>query len=156
MYKILKKNLDLGQLEILAKKIANNLDIGDLLFLKGELGAGKTTFCRLLIHSLYKRYSIDKPNIIRSPSFPILITYELNNFQIYHYDFYRLKNDNELKELNFFEEINKNITIVEWPEIIFKYNKIANYYLFNFKIINSKKKEIEIFHTKKNNLQNVV
>ena len=62
----------------------------------------------------------------------------------------------KLKELNFFEEINKNITIVEWPEIIFKYNKIANYYLFNFKIINSKKREIEIFHTKKNNLQNVV
>ncbi len=150
MYKILKKKLDLRQLEILAKKIANKLDIGDLLFLRGELGAGKTTFCRFLIQSLYKRYSAKKPNIIRSPSFPILITYELNNFQIYHYDFYRLKSDNELKELNFFEEINKNITIVEWPEIIFKYNKITNYYLFNFKIINSKKREIEIFHTKKN------
>lgn len=151
MYTILKEKLDLEQLDSLAKKIAKSLDCGDLLLFKGELGAGKTTFSRLLINSLFEKYFIQKPKIIRSPSFPILIPYDLKSFQIHHYDFYRLKNKNEIIELNIFEEINKNITLIEWPEIILKYKMIKNFYLFNFKIINSKKREIEIFHTNKNN-----
>ena len=132
MYTILKKKLDLEQLDSLAKKNAKSLDCGDLLLFKGELGAGKTTFCRLLINSLFEKYSLQQPKIIRSPSFPILITYELKSFNIYHYDFYRLKNENELIELNIFEEMKKNITLIEWPEIILKYKMTKNFYLFNF------------------------
>ena len=51
--------------------------------------------------------------------------------KIFHYDFYRLKNVNELRELNIFENIQKNITLIEWPEIILRYKNITNYYLLN-------------------------
>ena len=155
MYQLLKKKLDLDQLNILANDIALNSNCGDLLLLKGELGAGKTSFCRFFINSMYEKYSLPKPKIIRSPSFPILINYKIKNFEIFHYDFYRLKNVNELRELNIFENIQKNITLIEWPEIILRYKNITNYYFLNFKIINLKLRQIEIFHNNKAKLQDV-
>lgn len=155
MHKLLKKNLDLDQLNTLANDIAAISNSGDLLLLNGELGTGKTSFSRFFINSIYEKNSLKKPEIIRSPSFPILITYEIKNFEIFHYDFYRLNNEKDLKELNIFENLQKNITIIEWPAIILKYYKNINYYLLNFKIINSRKRELEIFHTKKTKFKNV-
>ena len=156
MHKLLKKNLDLDQLNTLANDIAAISNSGDLLLLNGELGAGKTSFSRFFINSIYEKNSLKKPEIIRSPSFPILITYEIKNFEIFHYDFYRLNNEKDLKELNIFENLQKNITIIEWPAVILKYYKNINYYLLNFKIINSRKRELEIFHTKKTKFKNVI
>ena len=155
MHQLLKKNLDLDQLNTLANDIAAISNSGDLLLLNGELGAGKTSFSRFFINSIYEKNSLKKPEIIRSPSFPILITYEIKNFEIFHYDFYRLNNEKDLKELNIFENLQKNITIIEWPAVILKYYKNINYYLLNFKIINSRKRELEIFHTKKTKFKNV-
>ncbi len=155
MHQLLKKNLDLDQLNTLANDIAAISNSGDLLLLNGELGSGKTSFSRFFINSIYEKNSLKKPEIIRSPSFPILITYEIKNFEIFHYDFYRLNNEKDLKELNIFENLQKNITIIEWPAVILKYYKNINYYLLNFKIINSRKRELEIFHTKKTKFKNV-
>ena len=155
MHQLLKKNLDLDQLNTLANDIAAISNSGDLLLLNGELGSGKTSFSRFFINPIYEKNSLKKPEIIRSPSFPILITYEIKNFEIFHYDFYRLNNEKDLKELNIFENLQKNITIIEWPAVILKYYKNINYYLLNFKIINSRKRELEIFHTKKTKFKNV-
>ena len=67
MFKILKKNYDLNQLEILAKKIAYKAVLGDMYLLKGELGVGKTTFARYFINAIYEKYLLKKPNSIKSP-----------------------------------------------------------------------------------------
>ena len=53
-----------------------------------------------------------------SPTFNILFEYELKDFIIKHYDLYRLKNEEEIKNLGLFEIEEKNITLIEWPELI--------------------------------------
>ena len=59
-----------------------------------------------------------KPNLIRSPSFPIMINYTLKDFEIFHYDLYRINNKNEIIELNIHENVKNNVTLIEWPELI--------------------------------------
>ena len=147
MFSLLKKNIDLNQLEDFTKQLADEVKIGDVYLLKGELGVGKTTFARYFISSIFQKNSFNKPESIKSPSFPIMINYPLSDYEILHYDFYRLKNINELIELNFYENISDNITIIEWPEIIIKRKKLKKFFLINLKIINSEKREIEIMNT---------
>ncbi len=94
----------------LAKKLATQISIGDVVALKGELGAGKTTFCKYLISSL-----LGKDTNVTSPTFQLLQIYG----NIYHYDLYRLKRQEEIYELAIEDAFNgKNIVIIEWPEII--------------------------------------
>ena len=128
-------NLDLEGLKKFCEDVSINLKKGDIIFLSGDLGSGKTTFSRYLINSLYKIQNRERPNVIKSPSYPILLTYELNNFEIYHYDLYRLSKSSELDHLNIFEELNNTITLVEWPEIIFDSFKNYNYFSIKFDIL---------------------
>jgi len=127
-------NLDLKGLESFCENVSLNVKKGDIICLSGELGSGKTTFARNLINSIFERNKLQKPDTIKSPSFPILITYALNNFEIYHYDLYRISKSSELDEINIFEELNNSITFIEWPDIIM--NKLNNYsfYSLNFTI----------------------
>ena len=137
---------DLLELKSFANNLTININIGDIYLLSGDLGVGKTTFARFFINSLYDKYQINKPQSIKSPSYPILINYPLLDFEIYHYDLYRLKNINELSEIEFFENFEKNITIIEWPEIFIKNFNLNNYYLINLKFINSNKRKIKLQH----------
>ena len=123
--------LDLPGLEIFCEDLSLKIKVGDIICLFGELGSGKTTLVRNLINSIYKRNKLEKPNSIKSPSFPILLTYEVNNFEIYHYDLYRISKNNELAEINIFEELHNSITIIEWPEIILDSLKNYNFYTLN-------------------------
>ena len=126
--------LDLKGLESFCEDVSLNLKLGDIICLFGELGSGKTTFVRNLINSIYKRNKLEKPISIKSPSFPILLTYEVNNFEIYHYDLYRISKRSDLSEINIFEELNNSITIIEWPEIILDMLKDYNFYSINLVI----------------------
>ena len=128
-------NLDLEGLKKFCKDVSINLKKGDIICLSGDLGSGKTTFSRYLISSIYQNQSKEPPNIIKSPSFPILLTYELSNFEIYHYDLYRVSKSSELIHLNIFEELNNSITLVEWPESILNLLKNYKYYSIHFDII---------------------
>ena len=128
--------LDLKDLEVFCEDVSLNLQVGDIICLFGELGSGKTTFARNLIQSIYKKNKLHKPISIKSPSFPILLTYEVNNFEIYHYDLYRLSKSRELTEINIFEELNNSITLIEWPEIILDKLKNYNFYSVNLFIAN--------------------
>ena len=121
-------NLDLKGLESFCEEVSLNLKVGDIICLFGELGSGKTTVARNLINSIYKRNKLEKPISIKSPSFPILLTYEVNNFEIYHYDLYRISKRSDLSEINIFEELNNSITFIEWPEIILDMLKDYNFY----------------------------
>ena len=125
-------NLDLEGLKSFCKDVSLNLKKGDIICLSGELGSGKTTFARNLINSIFERNKLKKPDYIKSPSFPILITYELNNFEIYHYDLYRILKNSELDEINIFEELNNSITLIEWPDIIMNKLNSYSFYSLNF------------------------
>ena len=111
------------------KKFCENVSLylkkGDIICLSGDLGSGKTTFSRYLINPIYKNQKKEPPNIIKGPSFPILLTYEIRNFEIDHYHLYRVSKNSELIHLNIFEELNNSITLVEWPETIL--DSLQNY-----------------------------
>ena len=126
--------LDLKVLESFCEDVSANLKLGDIICLFGELGSGKTTVVRNLINSIYKRNKLEKPISIKSPSFPILLTYEVNSFEIYHYDLYRILKRSDLSEINIFEELNNSITFIEWPEIILDMLKDYNFYSINLVI----------------------
>jgi tRNA threonylcarbamoyl adenosine modification protein YjeE len=127
--------LDLEGLKKFCKDVSINLKKGDIICLSGDLGSGKTTFSRNLINSIYKNYNREPPNVIKSPSFPILLTYQLNNFEIYHYDLYRVSKSSELIHLNIFEELNNSITLVEWPGSILDSLQNYNYFTIHFDIL---------------------
>ena len=113
MHKLSNQILDLRELEKLTTNLCKDISVGDIFLFQGELGVGKTTFVRLLINNLYLLNKLPKPASIASPTFPILITYDLNSLQIYHYDLYRIQNLKELEDLDFFENLNNNITFIE-------------------------------------------
>ena len=144
MQKLSNQILDLRELEKLATNLCKNISVGDIYLFKGELGAGKTTFVRLLINNLHVLNNLPKPASIISPTYPILITYELNSTQIYHYDLYRVKNLKELEELDFFENLNNNITFIEWPEMLINLPLNKKHYLINLDIISETKRKINI------------
>ena len=136
-------NLNLEGLKKFCENISLYLKKGDIICLSGDLGSGKTTFSRYLINSIYKNQNKEPPNIIKSPSFPILLTYELSNFEIYHYDLYRISKNSELIHLNIFEELNNSITLVEWPETILDSLQNYNYFSIHFDIINENKRNLK-------------
>ena len=154
MFNLLKTKTNLKQLEIIAKSLANKSLFGDIYLLNGELGAGKTTFIRFFINSIFDLNMIKKPNSIKSPSFPILINYPIKNFEVFHYDLYRLKNENEIRELNIIENLEENITLIEWPQMIIDNHQIDNYFLVNLDIVNPIERIIKITHTHNKHLNN--
>ena len=101
----------------LSKKIGKLLSNGDMIFLYGEIGVGKTTFVRGLINNLEVEKKIDESQIL-SPTFNIVFDYKIKNLTIMHYDLYRLKNSKDVNELGIFAEINDHITLIEWPVLI--------------------------------------
>ena len=144
MQKLSNQILDLRELEKLTTNLSKDISLGDVYLLQGELGVGKTTFVRLLINNLYELNNLPKPASIISPTYPILITYELSSSQIYHYDLYRVKNLKELDELDFFENLNNNITFVEWPEMLINLPLNKKHYLINLDMISENKRKINI------------
>lgn len=156
MFSLSKNNLNLKKLEVFAKNIANSSSLGDVYLLSGNLGTGKTTFARYFINSLFDKHLIKKPGSIKSPSFPILINYSLKNYEVLHYDLYRLNNINDLQELYIDENIEKNIILIEWPELILKKKLLKNYFIINFEIISTNIRMIELFHTHKKTLNNEI
>ena len=103
----------------LSKKIGKLLSNGDMIFLYGEIGVGKTTFVRGLINNLEVEKGIDESQIL-SPTFNIVFDYKIKSLTIMHYDLYRLKNSKDVNELGIFAEIKDYITLIEWPELIEK------------------------------------
>lgn len=96
----------------LAIDIANALQGGDLITLSGDLGAGKTTFARALIRYLAGDSTIEVP----SPTFTLMQSYDLPQFQVFHADLYRLSGSAELAELGFDDLPENAVVLVEWPD----------------------------------------
>ena len=140
--------------QLVAEKICKLIKLGDFILLSGDLGVGKTTFVKYIINSLQKinRLRISE---VPSPTFNITNEYQIKKTLIKHYDLYRIKNENELHNLGIQENLKKQITLVEWPELLkklkiknsisltFKYNK--NYTERYLTIISTNKKIMNEF-----------
>ena len=122
--------------EIISKNISNFLTKGDVVYLTGELGVGKTTFVRFVINHLQEKFKLELTEI-PSPTFNIVNEYLVDDILISHYDLFRLRNKNECKNIGIAEDIDKKITIVEWAEKINQRpkNRLELYYKYskNFK-----------------------
>ena len=101
----------------LANKFIKKLSLGDIVFLYGEIGVGKTTFVRYLINGLQKEKNL-KLTEVTSPTFNLINEYEINQTKINHYDLFRIKSLNEIKNLDLFNDRLNSITLVEWPQMI--------------------------------------
>ncbi|MEK9874685.1 MAG: tRNA (adenosine(37)-N6)-threonylcarbamoyltransferase complex ATPase subunit type 1 TsaE [Pelagibacteraceae bacterium] len=101
----------------IAEKISAKLKKNQIIFLYGEIGAGKTTFVKYVINKLQKDKKINITEVT-SPTFNILNEYQLGDIKIKHYDLFRIKLKEEITNLNIFEDNSDSITLIEWPEII--------------------------------------
>ena len=125
-----------------SKSISTIVDTGDVIFLYGEIGAGKTTFVRFFINYLESKNKIKNSEVL-SPTFNIVYDYDIGNLKILHYDLYRLKNYKDISQLGMFETSKDHIKIIEWPELIEPKPKDRVDIIFKYsKLINSRKVEI--------------
>lgn len=99
----------------LAAEFARTLHGGEVIFLEGDLGSGKTTFVR----GVAEAFGFTEP--VRSPTFTIVNRYSIEHpviKQILHVDLYRLKDASDLTVLALEEELTRPDTVafIEWPE----------------------------------------
>ena len=103
--------------EALARRLAENLVAGSIVALKGELGSGKTLFTQALVAGLGSEAAVT------SPTFTIVHEYQGGRLPVYHFDFFRLENEESARQLGledyFFSD---GVSVVEWgdrfPELI--------------------------------------
>lgn len=103
---------DLAATSALAAAIAPHVRPGFVVYLSGDLGTGKTAFTRALLRAL------GHDGRVRSPTFTLAEPYNLSNFELYHFDFYRFGSSDEWRDLGFDELIGGDVAaVVEWPEL---------------------------------------
>ncbi|MEA3033819.1 MAG: tRNA threonylcarbamoyladenosine biosynthesis protein TsaE [Sphingomonadales bacterium] len=91
-------------------RLAPSLRPGDVIALQGELGTGKTTLARGILRGL------GFAGEVASPTFPIVLPYDLPRFPVWHVDLYRTESPAEIEELALDEALEEGALIVEWPE----------------------------------------
>ena len=112
--------------KLCAQRFARQLKVGDIVFLKGDLGAGKTTF----VKGLARAFKVASKKV-NSPTF-VLMNYYKGKLPIYHFDLYRLENPQAMETLDFDEYFyGEGISLIEWPEYLRDY-KPEQYYLVEF------------------------
>ena len=95
----------------MGRKLAANLRAGMTIFLKGPLGAGKTTLCRGLLQSY------GYTGTVKSPTYTLVETYQYLTIPVCHFDLYRLGHGEELEYIgirDYFSDV--NLCLVEWAE----------------------------------------
>ena len=107
----------------LAKDLTHYLKGGEIIYLYGEMGVGKTTFVRYLINQFQKNKKLHITEVT-SPTFNLLNEYVVNDLVIKHYDLFRLKDESEITNLDLFENNQNTITLIEWPQLISKNKSI--------------------------------
>ena len=105
----------------LAENFSNYLTGGEVIFLYGEMGVGKTTFVKYLINQFQIKKKLQTTEVT-SPTFNLLNEYDVDDLVIKHYDLFRLKDKSEVKNLDLFDKNENTITLIEWPELIKKDN----------------------------------
>jgi tRNA threonylcarbamoyladenosine biosynthesis protein TsaE len=95
----------------LGQKIATVLHPGLVIFLSGNLGAGKTTFARGIMRGL------GYTEKVKSPTYNLIEVYKIFKLYLYHFDFYRFEHTDELADAGFREYFGEaSLCLIEWPE----------------------------------------
>jgi len=95
----------------LGTALAPCLEPGLVIYLMGDLGAGKTTLARGILRGL------GHAGKVKSPSYTLVEPYTFSRLYLYHFDFYRFTEPNEFEEAGFREHFNPDsVCLVEWPE----------------------------------------
>jgi tRNA threonylcarbamoyladenosine biosynthesis protein TsaE len=94
----------------LAGRLAAVARPGDVIALRGELGAGKTSFARAFIRAR------GADEAVPSPTFTLVQTYDLPDGAVWHFDLYRLRGAEDAWELGIEEAFHAGISLIEWPE----------------------------------------
>ena len=129
----------LSELEKASNFVLKNVN-HDIILITGEVGTGKTT----LIKEYCKLIGVEET--VNSPTYTLINEYQNKRGKIVHMDLYRVKDINEINELGFFEYLENNIVIIEWPEIILKMIDIK-YSMINITFINEKERKLSINNT---------
>lgn len=103
----------INETQQIASKFAEVLKPGDILALKGDLGAGKTAFTAGIVKGLGSK------NNVSSPTFTIVNEYLNGRIPIYHFDLYRLGSEDDLYDIGIDEYLYGNgVCVFEWPELV--------------------------------------
>lgn len=119
-----------------AREIAAQARAGDVIGLKGTLGAGKSFFAKNFVNFLS-----EKPLEVLSPTFNLVYYYETKKGEIFHFDLYRLKSAEELENIGFFDALKNGICLIEWPEIAADFLK-KNYSEIEIKTVSGANEEV--------------
>lgn len=97
-----------------AERIAKKINIGDIILLKGEMGAGKTTITKTIVKAL------GSDAYVTSPTFAIMNVYKAPEMAIYHFDLYRLTKSMDIDTLGLDDYLydSRAVSLIEWPEVI--------------------------------------
>ncbi|MEG1395098.1 MAG: tRNA (adenosine(37)-N6)-threonylcarbamoyltransferase complex ATPase subunit type 1 TsaE [Clostridia bacterium] len=119
----------------LARSVADGLQGGEIILLNGELGAGKTTFTK----GLAKALGITE--VVTSPTFTFMKSY-CGRLNLYHFDMYRVENEDELFELGLNDYLNAKdgVCVIEWN----KFENLSNTKVINITTLGKNKREFEI------------
>lgn len=102
---------DEGATLALGAALAASLEPGLVIYLSGELGAGKTTLVRGVLRAL------GHAGAVKSPTYTLVEVYEVSRLHLHHFDFYRFQDPREWIDAGFRESFNGlNVSLVEWPE----------------------------------------
>lgn len=110
-----------NETKLIGKKFAERLKKGDVVVLTGDLGSGKTKFTEGVLQYF------ELEDEISSPTFTIVNEYENKNGTIYHFDVYRLEDEDEFYAIGGEEYFQKGICLIEWGEMI--KNALPNKYI---------------------------
>ena len=109
MKKIIRSS---GEMEAMGAALVENLTTPAIIYLHGDLGAGKTT----LVRGALRRLGHD--GLVKSPTFTLVETYSFDTFEAYHYDLYRVSDPEELDYIGIREFCSgSNICFIEWPNL---------------------------------------
>lgn len=105
-----------GATAALARALAGLARPGDVIALRGDLGAGKTVFARAFVNALPDASGKTDEETVPSPTFTLVQIYDRRPAPVWHFDLYRLETADEVYELGIEEALHEGISLIEWPE----------------------------------------